>query len=88
MKALQYGELTASLEENLFNKFSYQFIQYLISISEELDESDKKITDDIISYLLSKNDLEISTDQLKALDKQLTNQRKKLQQIIYGTDNI
>ena len=88
LKALQYGELTASLEENLFNKFSYQFIQYLISISEELDESDKKITDDIISYLLSKNDLEISTDQLKALDKQLTNQRKKLQQIIYGTDNI
>lgn len=83
LEAIKYGELTGTLLDELIHKFTYEFIPYLISISNDLNNDEKKELTTLITFLSSKYDLEHPIDTLKEYDKYISEQRAEVFQKLY-----
>ena len=83
LEIIKYGELSGTLQNELFHKFSYEFIPFIISLAEVLKPKEKEDLTSLLTYLSSKYNLEHPMESLKEYDKYIYKQRAEAFQKLY-----
>lgn len=83
LEIIKYGELSGTLQNELFHKFSYEFIPFIISLAEVLKPKEKEDLTSLLTYLSSKYNLEHPMESLKEYDKYIYKQRVEAFQKLY-----